>query len=113
MQGKLLLRDKRKDVDNVDKLVEDAKHYKERMLKMKDTLVKERGEGRELKRKHEVTLSEKQNLQREYQTLELEKDALEVQVIIMEGEEKDFEDKSLELESQKYVANKQAGELIT
>ena len=33
------------DVDNVDKLVEDTEHYKEKMIKMKDTLVKERGEG--------------------------------------------------------------------
>ena len=29
------------NTDNVNKLVEDAEHYKERMLKMKDTLVKE------------------------------------------------------------------------
>ena len=42
--------------DNVNKLVEDAENYKERMFKMKDTLVKERGEGQELKRKHEATL---------------------------------------------------------
>ena len=48
--------------DNVDKLVEDAEHYKEMMLKMKDTLVKERGEGRELKMKHEEILLEKESL---------------------------------------------------
>ena len=34
------------NVDNFDKLVEDAEHYKERRNKMKYTLVKERGEGR-------------------------------------------------------------------
>ena len=65
------------------------------MLKMKDTLVKERGEGLALKRKQEATLLEKESLQREYQTLELEMDALEVQVTIMEGEKKDFEEKNL------------------
>ena len=41
------------NIDNVSKMVEDAEHYKERMLKMKETLVKERGEVKELKRKHE------------------------------------------------------------
>ena len=54
------------NADNVDKLVEDAENYKERMLKMKDTLFKESGEGRELKRKHEATLSKKESLQKEY-----------------------------------------------
>ena len=48
--------------DNFDKLVKDAEHYKEMMLKMKDTLVKERGEGRELKMKHEEILLEKESL---------------------------------------------------
>ena len=40
------------------------------MFKMKDTLIKERGEGMELKRKHDATLLEKERLQREYQALE-------------------------------------------
>ena len=52
-------------------------------------------------------------LQREYQNLELEKDTLQVQVTIMEGEEKYFEDKILELESWKFAENRQAGELRT
>ena len=52
-------------------------------------------------------------LQREYQNLELEKDTLEVQVTIMEGEKKYFQDKILELESNKSMASKQARELRT
>ena len=41
-----------------------------------------------------------------YQDLELEKDALEVSVTIMEGEKKYIEDNILELETQKYVTNR-------
>ena len=43
------------NANNVNKLVEDVEHYKQRMLKMKETLVKERGEGQDLKRKHDDT----------------------------------------------------------
>ena len=46
-----------------------------------------------------------------YQTLELEKDALEVQVTIMEGEKRDFEDKIATLELQKSTAIRQVEEL--
>ena len=81
------------------------------MLKMKNTLVKERGEGGELKRKHEVTLSEFERLQKDYQDLELEKHALILSVMTIEGEKKYFENKVAELETQKYVASKQAEEL--
>ena len=42
----------------MSKLVEDVEHYKERMLKMKDTLIKEWGEGQDLKRKHEDMIYE-------------------------------------------------------
>ena len=45
--------------DNMDKLTKSIEHHKEKMIKMKDTLVKERREGIELKRKHKDTLSEK------------------------------------------------------
>ena len=51
--------------------MEDVDHYKEKMIKMKDTLIKERGEGRELQRKHEATLLEFERIQKEYQGLEL------------------------------------------
>ena len=33
------------NADNVDHLIESVEHHKEKMFKMKDTLVKERGEG--------------------------------------------------------------------
>ena len=91
---------------NVDKLVGDVEHYKEIMLKMKDTLVKERGEGWDLKRKHEATIYENESLQKEYQDLEIEKDALELSVTIMEGDKKDLEDKILELEAHKSAVNR-------
>ena len=42
---------------NVDRLKEITDQYKENMVRMKDTLMKERGEGREMKRKNEATLS--------------------------------------------------------
>ena len=42
--------------DNVVQLMENVEHQKEKMLKLKDTLVKTRGEGIELKRKHEAIL---------------------------------------------------------
>ena len=97
------------NVDNVDKLVEYVEHYKENMIKMKETLVKERGEGQEFKRKHETKLSENESLKKEYQYFETENDALEVHVTIMEGEKNDFEDKIAELELQKSAAICQVG----
>ena len=88
------------NIDNVDNLVEDAEHHKEKMLKMKDTLVKERGEGLALKRKHEETLSKFERIQKAYQALEFEEDELDLSVTIMEREKKDLhEDKVLELEA--------------
>ena len=80
---------------------------------MKDTLVKERGEGRELKRKHKATLYEKESLQKEFQDLEIDRDSLVVQMTIMEGEKKDFEEKIAELEWHKSAAIRQVGELRT
>ena len=38
------------NADNIGKLVEDKEHYKEIMLLLENTLIKERGEGGELKR---------------------------------------------------------------
>ena len=48
--------------------------------------------------RHEATLSEKESLQKGYQDLEIERNALVVQMTIMEGEKKDFENKIAELE---------------
>ena len=99
--------------DNVSKLVEDVEHYKERMLKMKETLVKERGDGEELKRKHDDTFSEFERLKKAYQALESENDALVLSITIIEGEKKDLESKISELETQKSAASKQVEELAT
>ena len=98
---------------NVNKLVGDAEHYKEIMIKMKDSLVKERGEGRELKRKHEATIYKFERLQKAYKVLEGETDSLELLVTIMEGVKKDLEDKVSELEAQKSAVNKQEKEMRT
>ena len=68
------------NANNVDKLMEDAEHYKEKTIKMKDTLINERGEGKELKRKHEAILSKKKSLQKVYQDLEIGSDALVVKM---------------------------------
>ena len=43
---------------NVEISKETIDQYKENMVIMKDNLVKERGEGQEIKKKHEVTLLE-------------------------------------------------------
>ena len=42
------------NVDNVKKLVEYVDQYKEKMSQMKETIRKERGEGKNLKRKHDI-----------------------------------------------------------
>ena len=80
---------------------------------MKDTLVKKKREGTELKIKHEATLSEKERLQKEYQDLEIEKDSLEVHVMIIEGEKKYFEAKISELESRESATSQHMMELRT
>ena len=63
--------------------------------------MKERGEGWEMKRKHEATLWEFERLQEAYKVLESEKEALVLSNTINEGEKKDFENNILELEAQK------------
>ena len=83
---------------NVSKLVEDDEHYKERMLKMKETLVKERIEGKDLKIKHDDTFSEFESLKKGYQVLESDKDALILSVAITKGENRDLERNISELE---------------
>ena len=80
---------------------------------MKNTLVKQRGEGGELKRKHEATLSKFEKLQKAFTYLEWEKDALVISVTITEGEKKDLESKILELETQRSTINRQIEELRT
>ena len=62
--------------DNVDRLMNDMEQNKEKMMKLKDNLVKMQGEGIELKRKHDAILSENEILLDENQNLETKKDAL-------------------------------------
>ena len=65
------------------------------MFKLKDNPVKMRGEGIELKRKHDVILSEKERLLSEYHIMETEKEAINVQLVIMEGDKNTLKHESL------------------
>ena len=51
---------------NIHRLKEIVYQYKEKMVRVKDTMMKERGDGQEMKRKHEATLSEFERLQKAY-----------------------------------------------
>ena len=74
------------NANNVSKLVEDVGNYKERMSQMKETLRKERGEGQELKRKHDDTFLEFEILKKAHQFMESDKDALILLDAISKGE---------------------------
>ena len=50
--------------------MDNMEQNKEKMLKLKDSVVKLRGEGIYLKRKHDAILSEKEILLSKYPTLE-------------------------------------------
>ena len=50
------------NIDNVSNLVEEVGYYKERTSHMKETMRKERGEGKELKIKHDDTFYEFEKL---------------------------------------------------
>lgn len=99
--------------DNVDKLLTTIERNKEKMLKLKATLVKERGETIELNTKLQATLFEKDNLLAAYNNLNTEKEALIVQLMIMEGETNDFQAKLTDFETRASVANDKANELKT
>ena len=103
--------DAQENAYNVDKLKETIDQYKEKMVRVKDTLMKEKGEGQEMKRKHEATRSEFVRLQEAYQVLESEKEDLVLSNTINDGEKKDLENKISELEAQKAATSKQGEEL--
>ena len=63
------------------------------MSQVKETLRKERGEGKSLKRKYDDSLTELERLNEAYQILHVEKYALVLSATITEGEKKDLEDK--------------------
>ena len=84
---------------------------KEKMAQMKETLRKEQGEGREVKRNHEAMLSYLERLHEAFQVLEAENDDLVLSNNIIDGENKDLERKILGLGSQRAATNKQPEEL--
>ena len=49
------------NADNVYHLIANVEQPKAKLFKLKDTLIKKRGEGIELKIKHEATLSERKH----------------------------------------------------
>ena len=55
---------------NVRKLKGSMDQYKENMTQIKETLRKEQGESRKVKRKHEATLSNLEKLHHDYHILE-------------------------------------------
>ena len=77
--------------DNVDKIMTDLEQYKKKVVQMKESLKKERGEGQSLKRKHEDILSEIENSKEACQIIQSNKDALVLSVNIIEGEKKYLE----------------------
>ena len=76
--------------DNVDKIMTDLEQYKNKVVQMKETLKKERGEGQILKRKHEDILSELEKLREACQILQSNKDSCVLSINIIEGEKKDL-----------------------
>ena len=64
-----------------------------------------------MKRKHEATLSEFKRIQKAYQVLESEKEALVLSNTINDGENKDIENNISQLEAEKATNDKQAEEL--
>ena len=95
---------------NVSKLKGAVDQYKDKMEQMKETLRKEERVGRETKRKYDSTLSDLENLQQDYQILEVEKDALKLSHTILDGEKKDLESKMAEMGIQRSATDKQAEE---
>ena len=81
------------------------------MVQMEETLRKEQGEGREVKRKHEGIFSYLERLQEAYQVLEAEREALVLSNTMIDGEKKDLEGKISGLETQRAAADKQVEEL--
>ena len=77
--------------DNVDKIMTDLEQYQKKIVEMKETLKRERGEGQSLKRKHEDMLIKIENSKEACQNLQSNKDALVLSVNIIEREKKDLE----------------------
>ena len=71
--------------DNVDRLMMDLEQSKRNATQLKETLKKERDEGHKLKRKFEDMQNEVRTSKTELQTLQANKEALEVFAEKIEG----------------------------
>ena len=74
------------------------------MAQMKEILRKEERVGREANIKYDVTLSDLEKLQHDYQILEAENDVLKLSNTIFCGEKKDLESKMAEMKIQRSAA---------
>lgn len=95
----------------MNQLVENVETTKARLVKVRENLQREVHEGRELKRKHSDLLSEKEKMVEDLRRLDEEKEALVVQVQILEGEKNDIEAETTQLKSNQLVADQQVQEL--
>ena len=77
--------------DNVDKIMTDLEQYKKKVVQMKETLKKERGKGKIIKRKHAEIISDIEKSKEACQILQSDKDALVLSISIIEGKKKDLE----------------------
>ena len=84
-------------------MVDDIEQYKEKMSQVKETLRKERGEGKILKIKYDDTLTELERLKEAYQILKSDKDSLILSATITEGEKNVLEDKVVDIRTQNHL----------
>ena len=64
--------------DNVDRLMTNLEQSRSNAAQLKETLKKERDEGQKLKRKYEAMMNEVKTSRTEFQTLQANKEALEI-----------------------------------
>ena len=93
---------------NIDKLTKTLEQFKGKMAEMKVILRKEERVCRESKRKYEDTLSDYEKLQQDYQILGEEWDTLKQSNMNLIKEKGELENKIVELEAQKSVADQRA-----
>ena len=74
--------------DNVERIMTNLEQSQKKVSQLKETLKKERNESRKLKRKYEDMISEVEVSKAECQTLQSDKDALELSASNIERESK-------------------------
>ena len=99
------------NVDNVEKMVDDLEQYKEKISQMRETLKKDRGEGKNLKIKLEDSLRELEKFRETCHILQSDKYALVLLVNILKGEKRDLEKRIAEVEQKENAADKRVNEL--